>query len=89
LNWELQKLGDSIGTWIGLTSEDADKLDSLFEAYKVPLKVERALLGSSYEAWVYVRVLDLEKCGVKCKSVKEFSLHDDQPLAVLVYENSD
>ena len=89
LNWDLQKLGDGIGTWIGLSSEDADKLDSLFEVHKVPLKVERALLGSSYEAWVYVRILDLGGCGVEFRGVKECSSHDDQPLAVLVYENSD
>jgi len=89
LNWELQELGDSIGTWIGLSSEDADKLDSLFEKYEVPLRVERSLLESSYEAWVYVRVLDLEKCGVQFKGMKDGSSDDDQPLAVLVYENSD
>jgi hypothetical protein len=90
LRWELERLGDSIGTWLGLSSEDADKLDSLFEMHKVPLKVERALLESSYEAWVYVRVLNLEECGVKFKGMTDGSLfHDDQPLAVLVYENSD
>jgi hypothetical protein len=92
LNWDLQKLGDSIGDggWFGLSPEDADKLDSLFETHKVPLKVERELLGSSHEAWVYVRILDLEECGVRFEGVKERSLlHDDQPLAVLVYENSD
>jgi len=90
LRWELEMLGDSIGTWLGLTTEDADKLDSLFEKYEVPLRVERSLLESSYEAWVYVRILDLERCGVRFEGVKERSLlHDDQPLAVLVYENSD
>ena len=89
LNWELQELGDSIGTWLGLTTDDADKLDSLFERYGVPLRVERSLLESSYEAWVYVRVLDLEKCGVRFGKAKEFSSQDDYPLAVLVYENSD
>jgi hypothetical protein len=89
LNWELQELGDSIGTLGGLSSEDADKLDSLFEKYEVPLRVERALLGSSYEAWVYVRVLDLEKCGVELVGVEDRSPQDVHPLAVLVYENSD
>ena len=89
LRWDLERLGDSIGTWIGLSSEDADKLDSLFEVHKVPLKVERALLGSSYEAWVYVRVLNLEECGVRFGKVKECYYQDDYPLAVLVYENSD
>jgi hypothetical protein len=91
LNDDLVKLGDNIGTggWFTLSSEDADQLDSLFENHKVPLRVERALLGSSYEAWVYVRVLDLEKCGVEFRNAEECSLHGNQPLAVLVYENSD
>ncbi len=56
---------------------------------KVPLRVERALLGSSYEAWVYVRVSNLEECGVNFRGVKDRSSNDDHPLAVLVYENSD
>ncbi len=89
LIWELERLGDSIGTWVGLTTGDADKLDSLFEAYEVPLRVERSLLESSYEAWVYVRVSNLEECGVNFRGVKDRSSNDDQPLAVLVYENSD
>jgi hypothetical protein len=89
LRWDLERLGDSIGTWIGLSSEDADELDSLFEKYEVPLRVERALLESSYEAWIYVRISDLGECGVEFRGVKECSSHDDQPLAVLVYENSD
>jgi len=89
LNLDLQELGDSIGSLMGLSPEDADELDSLFEVHKVPLKVERTLLESSYEAWVYVRVLDLEECGVKFGRMEDCSPHDDQPLAVLVYENSD
>jgi len=91
LDWELQELGDSIGggVWFSLTSENADQLDSLFERCKVPLRVERELLGSSHEAWVYVRVLDLDKCGVNFGGAEDSSFHGDQPLAVLVYENSD
>jgi hypothetical protein len=91
LSWDLQKLGDNIGNggWFSISSEDADKVDALFEKHKVPLRVERALLGSSYEAWIYVRVLDLEKCGVEFRKAEKCSLHGNQPLAVLVYENSD
>ena len=36
-----------------------------------------------------MRILDLEKCGVRFKGMKDGSSNDDHPLAVLVYENSD
>lgn len=40
-----------------LTGEEADRLDALFAELQIPLKVIRARLAESTEAWVHVEVI--------------------------------
>jgi len=41
----------------GLSAQEADALDKLFEEYSVPIRVKKATLKKSCEAWVHIHIL--------------------------------
>ena len=70
----------------GIQEEDADFLDSLFQEFRFPVRVDRTLLQNSMEAWIHVDIVQIdEKSDEQFHGLVEFSGEK----AVFIFENSD